>query len=235
MKNCTAFALLCLAALAAAAQPEQCPFFLPSWEPESWTWMDRNCKIHSRRDLDAILNNHLQWERKYAIRTKLWLEEKGLEEKISDLNNEDGSPKRIVDLDDDTAAAGPAHTRVFQGPDGDGSHGQPGRSDRGWEAPRRRSRRTGCGAGPQNNRATLIPWNADNPQAVAGQHNVIPDVIWDTVQGALTDDGTEIIWIVCGQRTRSSGRFYECFGKFAPRTRSDIRAATCTYIAPESL
>ncbi len=79
-------------------------------------------------------------------------------------------------------------------------------------------------------RVDLIPWNLDNPQAVAGQHNLkkriliifdeaseIPDIIWDTVQGALTDKDTEIIWIVCGQRTRSSGRFYECFGKFAHR------------------
>ena len=97
-------------------------------------------------------------------------------------------------------------------------------------------------AGPNEKswRVDMLPWNLDNPQAIAGQHNIkkriviifdeaseIPDIIWETTEGALTDKDTEIIWIVCGQRTRSSGRFVDCFGKFAHRWKTwEIDART---------
>lgn len=79
-------------------------------------------------------------------------------------------------------------------------------------------------------RIDMVPWSEKNPQAFAGMHNKgkrlliifdeaseIPDIIWETTEGALTDADTEIIWLVFGNPTISSGRFRECFpgGKFA--------------------
>jgi hypothetical protein len=79
----------------------------------------------------------------------------------------------------------------------------------------------------KNWRTDFIPWSDANPAAVAGQHNKgkrivlifdeaseIADVIFETAEGALTDENTEIIWILLGNPTRSSGRFYDaCFGR----------------------
>ena len=78
--------------------------------------------------------------------------------------------------------------------------------------------------------ADFITWNAGNPQAFAGAHNKgkrilivfdeasdIDQVIWETIEGALTDEQTEIIWLAYGNPTKSTGRFRECFGKFAHR------------------
>jgi hypothetical protein len=79
-------------------------------------------------------------------------------------------------------------------------------------------------------RIDMIPWSEKNTEAFAGLHNqgkrlllifdeasAIPDIIWETAEGALTDDLTQIIWLVCGNPTRNSGRFRECFpgGKHA--------------------
>ena len=79
-------------------------------------------------------------------------------------------------------------------------------------------------------RIDMIPWSEKNTEAFAGLHNqgkrlllifdeasAIPDIIWETAEGALTDDRTQIIWIVCGNPTRNTGRFKECFagGKHA--------------------
>jgi hypothetical protein len=36
-------------------------------------------------------------------------------------------------------------------------------------------------------------------------------------EGAMTDEDTEIIWIAFGNPTRNTGRFRECFGRFAHR------------------
>lgn len=78
-------------------------------------------------------------------------------------------------------------------------------------------------------RIDMIPWSEKNPAAFAGLHNKgkrlllvfdeaseIPDIIWETAEGALTDADTEIIWLVFGNPTRNIGRFRECFpgGKF---------------------
>ena len=73
-------------------------------------------------------------------------------------------------------------------------------------------------------RIDMIPWSEKNPAAFAGLHNQgkrillifdeaseIADVIWETAEGALTDDDTEILWLVFGNPTRNSGRFRECF------------------------
>lgn len=79
-------------------------------------------------------------------------------------------------------------------------------------------------------RADAIPWNEKRPEAFAGMHNVgkriiilfdeassIPNSIWEVVEGALTDEGTEIIFITFGNPTQNTGRFKECFGKFRHR------------------
>ncbi len=71
-------------------------------------------------------------------------------------------------------------------------------------------------------RADFLTWSEENPQASAGAHNAgkrliiiydeavgIPDVIWQTQEGAFTDAGTEIIMIAFSQCTRSSGMFFE--------------------------
>ncbi len=73
-------------------------------------------------------------------------------------------------------------------------------------------------------RIDMIPWSEKNPAAFAGLHNQgkrlllifdeaseIPDIIWETAEGALTDSDTQILWLVFGNPTRNIGRFRECF------------------------
>lgn len=76
-------------------------------------------------------------------------------------------------------------------------------------------------------RLDCVPWSVHQPEAFAGLHNAgrrivflfdesaaIDDRIYEVSEGALTDSGTELLWIVCGNPTRGSGRFRECFGKY---------------------
>jgi hypothetical protein len=71
-------------------------------------------------------------------------------------------------------------------------------------------------------RTDFATWSEDNPQAFAGAHNKgkrlviifdeaseISDRIYETVEGALTDAHTEIIWLCMSQSTRPEGAFYE--------------------------
>ncbi len=73
-------------------------------------------------------------------------------------------------------------------------------------------------------RVNQVAWSERNTEAFAGLHNkgkrvllvfdeasAIPDVIWEVSEGALTDEGTEILWCVFGNPTRNTGRFKECF------------------------
>jgi len=73
-------------------------------------------------------------------------------------------------------------------------------------------------------RIDMVPWSERNTEAFAGLHNkgrrilvvfdeasAIPDIIWETTEGALTDSDTEILWCVFGNPTRNTGRFRECF------------------------
>ena len=48
-------------------------------------------------------------------------------------------------------------------------------------------------------------------------NSAIPDIIWETTEGALTDRDTQILWLVFGNPTRNTGRFRECFGRFRHR------------------
>lgn len=79
-------------------------------------------------------------------------------------------------------------------------------------------------------RIDAVPWSENNTEAFAGLHNegkrlivvfdeasAIPDVIWETTEGALTDTNTEILWFAFGNPTRNTGRFKECFGRFRHR------------------
>src|SRR5271170_2574020 len=79
-------------------------------------------------------------------------------------------------------------------------------------------------------RADAIPWSEENTEAFAGLHNkgrrvilifdeasAISDKIWEVSEGALTDEGTEIIWLAFGNPTRNTGRFRECFGRLRHR------------------
>jgi hypothetical protein len=79
-------------------------------------------------------------------------------------------------------------------------------------------------------RVDYIPWSENNTEAFAGLHNKgkrivlvfdeasgISDKIWETAEGALTDEETEIIWLAFGNPTQNTGRFRECFGKFKHR------------------
>jgi hypothetical protein len=73
-------------------------------------------------------------------------------------------------------------------------------------------------------RFDAIPWSKENPAAFAGLHNKskraiiifdesseIADEIWDTQEGALTDEATEIMWFVFGNRTVNTGKFSRTF------------------------
>jgi hypothetical protein len=86
----------------------------------------------------------------------------------------------------------------------------------------------------KNWRADAIPWSEHNTEAFQGLHNVgrrilvlydeaskIADQVWDVTEGALTDERTEILWLVFANGTRATGRFRECFRKFRHRWHVD--------------
>ena len=69
-----------------------------------------------------------------------------------------------------------------------------------------------------------IPWSEHNSESFAGLHekhvliiydeaSAIPDSIWEVSDGAMTT--TRAMWFCFGNPTRNTGRFRECFGKFA--------------------
>lgn len=76
-------------------------------------------------------------------------------------------------------------------------------------------------------RIDALPWSKEHSESFAGLHNegkrilvifdeasAIDDIIWEVIEGALTDSNTEIIWTCFGNPTRSSGRFFDCFHKY---------------------
>jgi hypothetical protein len=77
-------------------------------------------------------------------------------------------------------------------------------------------------------RVDLVPWSEDNPAAAAGLHNKnkrlliifdeaseIPKVIFETAEGVLLDENTEIIWLIAGNPTINVGPFVDCV--FGPK------------------
>jgi hypothetical protein len=85
-------------------------------------------------------------------------------------------------------------------------------------------------------RTDFQTWSEDNPQAFAGAHNkgkrllmifdeasTVSDAIYRTVEGALTDKNTEIIWLLFSQCHRPDGAFYEAvFGDQRHRWRPEV-------------
>lgn len=88
--------------------------------------------------------------------------------------------------------------------------------------------------------AAAVPWSAENPEAFAGTHaehvlvifdeaSGISDIIWEVTEGAMTTPGAA--WLAFGNPTRNTGRFRECFGRYAHRWttyRVDSRTAKMT-------
>lgn len=84
--------------------------------------------------------------------------------------------------------------------------------------------------------ADFNTWSEENPQASAGAHNKgkrlivlydeasgIPDVIWKTQEGAMSDANTEIIWLAASQCTKSDGAFYDAvFGNQRHRWQPEV-------------
>lgn len=84
-----------------------------------------------------------------------------------------------------------------------------------------------------NWRCDAVTWSEDRPAAFAGLHNAggwivlvmdeaseIPPVIWETVEGAMTDANAKVLWIACGNRTQPTGRFVDCFGRLRHRWKT---------------
>lgn len=78
--------------------------------------------------------------------------------------------------------------------------------------------------------ATAIPWSESNPTAFQGTHerhvliifdeaSEISDIIWETIEGALTTAGANstVVWCAFGNPTTNVGRFRECWTKFRKR------------------
>ena len=99
-------------------------------------------------------------------------------------------------------------------------------------------------------RLDMIPWSEKNTEAFSGLHNkgkrvllifdeasAIPDVIWQVSEGALTDEGTQIIWCVFGNPTRNTGRFKDCFtGSIAHRwTTKQVDSRTSIFTNKDQL
>lgn len=73
-------------------------------------------------------------------------------------------------------------------------------------------------------RIDAVPWSKSNPASFAGLHNKnrrillimdeaseIDDIIHETAEGALTDEHTQIIWVMFGNPTKVQGRFAKAF------------------------
>jgi hypothetical protein len=85
----------------------------------------------------------------------------------------------------------------------------------------------------KNWRIDAVPWSETNTDAFAGLHNVgkrilvvfdeaagIPPSIWEVTEGALTDEGTQIIWLAFGNPTRNTGRFFDAFTRLKHRWKT---------------
>ena len=92
-------------------------------------------------------------------------------------------------------------------------------------------------AHPETWKANAIPWSENNTEAFAGTHeesvlvgfdesSKISDNIWEVTDGIFTT--RKNIWVVEGNGTRNSGRFYECFHKHKARWHCwNIDSRTC--------
>lgn len=82
-------------------------------------------------------------------------------------------------------------------------------------------------------RTDFVTWSEHNTEAFAGLHNqgkrivivkdegsAIGDKVYEVTEGALTDENTEIIYLVFGNPTRNTGRFRELFGSLKHRWKT---------------
>src|SRR5262249_18451046 len=79
-------------------------------------------------------------------------------------------------------------------------------------------------------RCDLLPWTETRPENFAGLHakgrrilliydeaSAIPDVIWQTSEAIVTDQDLESVWCVFGNPLHPTGRFRECWERYAHR------------------
>lgn len=82
-------------------------------------------------------------------------------------------------------------------------------------------------------RVDAITWSEHRTEAFAGLHNqgnrililfdegsAIPDEIYNVVEGALTDEDTQIVFAIFGNPTRPVGRFREIFGRLRSKWKT---------------
>ena len=86
---------------------------------------------------------------------------------------------------------------------------------------------------PDSWRMDFVTWSKEQTEPFQGLHNLdriilvifdeasaIADEVWDATEGALTDEGTIIIWLAFGNPTKNTGRFRQCFGNLAHRWKT---------------
>lgn len=92
-------------------------------------------------------------------------------------------------------------------------------------------------------RFDMIPWSERSSEAFAGLHNqgrravmlfdeasAIPDTIWESASGFMTDADTERLWFAFGNPTRSTGEFRRKFSETSGwhTTQLDARSVSFT-------
>jgi len=83
---------------------------------------------------------------------------------------------------------------------------------------------------PESWRLDFVTWSKNNTEAFAGLHNVgrlilvitdesssIDDNVAAVIEGALTDEGTVLIWLAMGNPTRNMGWFHSAFHRYRGR------------------
>jgi Terminase large subunit, T4likevirus-type, N-terminal len=100
-------------------------------------------------------------------------------------------------------------------------------------------------AHPETWKANAIPWSENNTEAFAGTHeesvlvvfdeaSKISDSIWEVTDGIFTT--RKNIWLVFGNGTRNTGRFYECFNKHKKYWNTwNVDSRTCKAVNAEEL
>ncbi len=100
-------------------------------------------------------------------------------------------------------------------------------------------------AHPETWKANAIPWSENNTEAFAGTHeesvlvvfdeaSKISDSIWEVTDGIFTTKKN--IWLVFGNGTRNTGRFYECFNSHKKYWKTwNVDSRTCNAVNAEEL
>jgi hypothetical protein len=79
-------------------------------------------------------------------------------------------------------------------------------------------------------RLDMTPWSETRSETMAGLHNkgrrivvlfdeasAIADSVWETIEPIVTDQDVQAIWICFGNPLRPTGRFADCFNRYAHR------------------